>query len=467
MYRPSKKSPNKILWSIMLGILGVHLIALIAFGGWTVYQAVVPDDRTFEEPPSVEKIERVKLEYKVRMQQQQRKSQRPKQKLQVKQITDINMPDVDIQMPNINGAGGIGRFGENGFGDLSDGAGLNLGAVSVDLFDIKAKGEKFLFIVDVRKDLLQDAKGGIPTYRVIKEDVIRLINELPSGVLFNMILFDRVRMEIYQPQLVAATASNKKDFEQWLMPVNSSINTTGIRRRNYEPSSFKQPFAQRILSRDSAQNNAMLMVAVAGLEQRPDAIYILSDRMPDLTNLSETVRKSEKEIERSKKEFLDRIEERTEFDTVEEYRKARSATVAEISKRVQDVKRKEAAARAKKGIPPRVYSRKENIELRDRVEKQVAKDFKDYTPPISGMAQNESLTISERETLDWLEQQQRLFFDQYADERPQLNAIVFRGKDESVSETEEEVIERFVDIFDGDYRVLVGLGQIDSSAAAQ
>lgn len=450
----------------MLGVLAVHLVALIIFGGWTVYQAVMPKDPSFEEPPPAEKIERVKLEYKVRMQEQQKKSARPKQKLQVKQISDINMPDMDIQVPNLNGSGAIGRFGDSNFGELGDGGGLSLGEISVDLFDIKAKGEKFLFIVDVRRDLLQDAKGGIPTYTVIKEDVTELVNGLPSGVLFNMILFDGYRLEAWRPQLFPATAENKKNFAEWLKPINTGIGQLGVRTHNYRPSALNQPFAERVRSSQGG-NNQLLLAAVAGLEQRPDAIYILSDSMPDLEKIIERERRSEKEIKDMAAAYLDRIQSQTDFDTVEEYRRARSRSDAEIRKRVYQYKAKENEARSKKGIPPRVYTGGENNELRDRIEKQVAKDFDGYVPWIGGYSGAENNVIPEREVTDWLEKQQRLFFDQNADERPQLNAIVFKGKDETVSKEDEEVIDDFVDIFGGDYRILIGLGGIDSAKAAQ
>ena len=446
----------------MLGILGIHLLALIAFGSWTVYQAVVPKDPTFEEPPPVEKIERVQLEYKVRMQQQQKKSQRPKQKLQVKQVSDIAMPDMDIAVPNINGSGGIGRFGEGGFGDLGDGGGLSLGEVSVDLFDIKAKGEKFLFVVDVRPDLLQDKKGGIPTYDVIKKDVIGLVNDLPSGVLFNMILFDRARMEIWRPNLVPATSTNKEAFAEWIAPVNSSLKEKGVRTRNFRPKAEEQPLGKRIRSDSWNAGNAQFMAMIAALEQQADAIYILSDSLPSLENIKERLAKDEKALEDQRENYLDRIKEATEFDSIEEYKKARKATSDEVSRRAREFKERENKARQKKGIPPRVYTRGENNQLRSRMEKVVAKDFKDYVPYVRGYNSNEYDPIPERELRDWIEMQQRLIYDQNNDERPQLNAIIFKGEDETVSESEEDNIDDFVDIFDGDYRVLIGLGKIDS-----
>ena len=119
------------------------------FGGITLYEAMRPLDADFEDPPPAEKIERVKLEYKVRMQEKQKQSARPKQKLQVQSVNNVNMPDLDIQVPNLGSSGNVGRFGDGRFGELEGGS-LGIGEVSVDLFDIKSKGEKFLFVIDVR-----------------------------------------------------------------------------------------------------------------------------------------------------------------------------------------------------------------------------------------------------------------------------------------------------------------------------
>lgn len=480
MYHPQKKSPNKILWTIMLGILGFHLIALVIFGGFTVYDALKAKDPAFEEPPPAEKIERVQLEYKVRMQEKQKQSQRPKQKLQVKQISEMKMPDMNIQVPNLNNTANIGRFGNGNFGNIGDGGGLNLGNVSVNLFDIKAKGEKFLFVVDVRRELMQDAKGGIPTYNVIKNDIIRLVNELPSGVLFNMLLFDGASLEIWKPQLVAATATNKEEFEKWLLPVNSSATNLGVRSRNYRPAAFNQPFASRLMTsyglttagaleqRSDAiyicRANSIVLTTAGALEQRPDAIYILSDSLPSLEDLREEDRRTPEEIRKSQEDYLDRVKSQTDFETLQEYQAARLKTTSEMSKRISEFKRNENKARTAKGIAPRVYSSSENSRLRNDMEKEVSKlDF--YVPGVEGAKMIDRDSIPEGEVEDWLETQLRLQFDQNFDDRPQLNAIIFRGEDEGFSEEQEDAVDDYVDRFDGDYRVLIGLGEINSASA--
>ncbi|MEM0966694.1 MAG: hypothetical protein AAGJ81_11145 [Verrucomicrobiota bacterium] len=447
----------------MSGILAIHIVALLIFGGFTVYDAFMPDDASFDDPPPLEKIERVQLEFKVRMQEKQKQSQRPKQKLQVQQISQMEVPDVDIQVPDINNGRGIGRFGDGNFGGM--GGGLGLGDVSVDLFDIRAKGEKFLFVVDVRSELLQDAKGGIPTYNVIKEDITRLVNELPSGVLFNMILFDRERMETFRPNLVPASAENKKLFANWLAPVNLNANSTGIRRSNFRPQAFQQPVAQRLLSRTNQSaglRNVWLLSAVAGFEQKPDAIFYLSDHLTDFENVEERITHDSEGLKKAREEYLDRIEDATDLESIEEYQRARSVVIGKRDEKVRAFQQRENQQRARKGVPPRVYSMSELFQLRRQMEEEVEDELEGYVPHVRGL--QEYQPIPAREIEDWIEQNQRLQFDQSGDERPQFNAIIFRGKDEEVTKEEENVIDDFVDTFGGNYRILKGLGAIDSDA---
>ncbi|MGE9291463.1 MAG: hypothetical protein ACQKBT_10765 [Puniceicoccales bacterium] len=456
MYHPRKSPPNKILWSIIAAILMLHVVALAVFGGLTLYEAIRPSEATFDEPPPLEKIERVKLEYKVRMQEKQQKSARPKQKLQVKSVQNVRMPDVSIQVPNLGNSANIGRFGDENFGDLGDDNGLDMGGISVELFDIKAKGEKFLFVIDVERDLMQDSKGGLLTYNVIKEDLTNLILDLPSGVLFNVMLFDEGKLELWKPNLVAATKSNKEDFAAWLKPVNSSPTQIGVRRENYRPKSWSSDVAQNLLKTRWATGNEVYLVTMGILEQHPDAVYLFSDYLPALDSARfRTDEDNEKALEEYRKKIKD-----AGFDSEEDYKKKRSAYWPKIEKQMNAIKAKEAKEREEKGIPPRIYSRGESSRLRWEVEKELQKDDDDYVPYITPHWIYS--TYSEREMEQYFERLMRLEFDQNSDERPVLNAVIFKGEDEEWSKEQDRAVDDFIDYFDGEYRVLKGLGAIDS-----
>lgn len=455
MYRPKKNRPNKIFWIIAGGILGAHLIALAIFGGIVLFSPPEPDGDPFEEPPIAEKIDPVQIEFKRNLQEKQKKTQRPKQKLQVQTVNNLAMPDVDIQVPSLSNNADIGRVG-GGFGDLG-GAELGVGDMSVSLFDVKATGEKFLFAIDVNRDLLQDSKGGIPTYDVIKEDILEVISGLPSGVLFNVILFDRERMEAWRPEMEPATRNNKESVEKWLAPVNASAGSVGIRRQNFRPKAWEIPLIADGLSTASGYHGNYITMVTAGLlEQQPDGIFILSDGLP---GFSDARMKTEEDRRKEKEAFMEKIDD-LGFDTEVEYRKARAATHSELMRRVREFKAEENKKRAKKGLPPRVYTWGETRKLQSEIEADLKREMDDYVPVIRV---HEITEVDEDEIEDLYERLLRMHYDQSGANRPRVNAIIFKGKDEEVSRGEEDDIDDFVDFFDGDYRILKGLGAIDSS----
>ena len=392
------------------------------------------------------------------MREQQQKSARPKQKLQVKSVQSLDMPDVDIQVPNLNNTAGIGRIGDGNFGDLG-GGGLDVGQISVELFDIKARGEKFLFAIDVERDLMKDSKGGLPTYNVIKEDLTQLINELPSGILFNVMLFDEGRLELWRPSLVPASSANKEDFAKWLAPVNSGPSSIGVRNDNYRPQSWNSEMGKNLLGTKWSNGNEVYLTVMGMLEQRPDAIFLFSDYLP---GLDRGRYRAEEDMQKSKDEYAEKIK-RAGFESEADYKRKRDAYWPKVSKRIADLKAEESRERQAKGIPPRIYSRGENSELRRNVEEVLKKeDKKNYVPFIA--IDWKYTAISEREMESFFERLMRLEFDQNSDDRPVVNAIIFKGEDEEWTKQNDRDVDDFVDFFDGDYRVLKGLGAIDSGS---
>ncbi|MEM0966693.1 MAG: hypothetical protein AAGJ81_11140 [Verrucomicrobiota bacterium] len=442
----------------MAGILAVHLVALLIFGGMTVYEAILPDDPSFDEPPPVEKIERVQLEFKVRMQEKQKQSERPKQRLQVRQISQMDVPDVDIQVPDISTNRGIGRFGDERLGDM--GGGLGLGEVSVSLFDIRAKGEKFLFVIDVYRNLMQDSKGGLLTYNVIKEDLTNLIEDLPSGVLFNIMLFQRGQLELWRPSLVAASTSNKESSARWLKGVNSGPNQIGVRNKNFIPKSWNSEFGQNLVETPWMTQNDVYLAVMGILEQRPDAVYLFTDNLP---GMEKSTYRSPEDLENTEEQFRNALK-RAGFDSEAEYTAKRNPYEPKIQRKIDDFKRNETEQRRVNGLPPRIYTWGESDQLRKDIEEQLEKDDDDFVPLIRRIDYHVFSEYSEREIDQVFETLLRLEYDQNSDERPVLNAIVFKGADEDWTRDEDRAADDFVDYFNGEYRILKGLGAIDSEA---
>ena len=270
---------------------------------------------------------------------------------------------------------------------------------------------------------MQDSKGGLPTYKVIKEDVNSLIQGLPAGVLFNVLLYDGTKIEAWRPQLAPATSQNKKAFDSWFGPVNSGPDQTGIRKRNLNAEEWNSDMAQRLRTVPWRSQNYNFLVAMAALEQVPDVVYWFSDSLPSFEN---ALQRTEEDIRETKEEYQERIED-AGYDSKDEYRRARSKINQKIKTKVEEVKRAEQAKRKKQGIPPRIYSPGENRALFKRVEKQ----FEDDPDYVGGIHPRRRYTeIRERDLEQFFERLLRMRFDQQNSQRPVVNAVIFRGADE-------------------------------------
>jgi hypothetical protein len=152
------------------------------------------------------------------------KKKRPKPKVHkrivVKTRTNQKMPD--IKMPEIRGIkGGLGSSDSAG---LSGAGSLGFSMPEINLFGVKTRGEKVFIVLDSSPRIMSDEIGGIRAYRLVKEELIRILKTLPPTTLFNMAVYDRQKnhTETYLifPEMVPASQTNLKKVEEWLMPLN-------------------------------------------------------------------------------------------------------------------------------------------------------------------------------------------------------------------------------------------------------
>ncbi|MGE9292026.1 MAG: hypothetical protein ACQKBW_00300, partial [Puniceicoccales bacterium] len=223
-----KRKVNLPLIEVIAISLIVHLVAIIGLGGYTIYTALAPEDPDMEAPPPPERIEPNKLQQQVRIQQQQKRSSRPVQKISVTNASSVNLPDLSVDMPTVNTTVAVG--GNYGAGRLDDdfgGGGIDFSKSAVDFFGIKSTGERVTFIVDASKYMLEDKKGGLPAYNIIKEEISKMVDKLSSGTLFNVMFYDGGKLQAYSTKLLPATRQNKELFKEWIKPINKDIGSVG------------------------------------------------------------------------------------------------------------------------------------------------------------------------------------------------------------------------------------------------
>ena len=204
---PQKKKMNPLLMKVIVISVGIHVIAGFIAGIITVAKTVIPDDAQFEEPPAVVEEEPpppVKVQIKPQQPKQQaaqRLTMRPVANIAVAQV-DVNLPDMEQNFTVSAGLGGMG--GGSLLGGTRGSIGMGLSDVSV--FGLKTRAERILFVIDANRQMVTDKKGGLNSYKVIKDEVTDMVGNLSAGTLFNVMLQDRSRTMLFKPQLSSAGA---------------------------------------------------------------------------------------------------------------------------------------------------------------------------------------------------------------------------------------------------------------------
>jgi len=237
MLPPTKKRKiNPLLLKVIFISVAIHLLAALILGSITIYKFVVPSEAQFEEPPVVEQ-EEPPPPVKVQIKPQQPKQQQA-QRLTMRPVANIAVANVDVNLPNMEqnftvstGLGGMG--GGSLLGGTRGNIGMGLSDVSV--FGLKSRAERILFVIDANRQMITDKKGGLNSYKIIKDEITDMVGNLSAGTLFNVMLQDRTKMMLFKPQLVSAGSEVHQQLIQWINPINASATTVWRKSRNSKP----------------------------------------------------------------------------------------------------------------------------------------------------------------------------------------------------------------------------------------
>ena len=208
---------------ISLAIHAVLIVIAVSFVAVTVIKKEEQNFQTKEVKRPRIKLKR--LQAPINME----KKRKPKPKLRKRLVVKprLNQKIPDIKMPEITGVkGGIG----SGAGDgLGGGGGVGFTMPEIKIFGIKGKGEKIVLILDSTTEMMADKMGGIPAYTVIKNEMMRIVDELPPTALFNVLVYDHRQTAMAFPALVAASDANAAKLREWITPLNSVSKGMGDR----------------------------------------------------------------------------------------------------------------------------------------------------------------------------------------------------------------------------------------------
>lgn len=456
-FRP-KKEKRGLLSQVFIIVAIIQVVLLITMGSVIVTQSIITEEKKFDAPPTIEKVDQARKETRVRVQQQQKKTQKLTRRISITNPQNTNLPQVNITLPPTMSMGA----GISAISNIDMTSKFNIVTTTVDIGGIKSKTEKVLICIDTGKYLMTDERGGLDTYKAIREDIKKLINNLPPTVLFNLMAYSTeygTSINMFQPSLVAATSANKKMACDFVEPLNASLSRLGPGGNNYK---LKYPFLPQPPDSNHYSQYASNIYRIyqAALEQGADTIYILTtswtdpERIKKPWNNAQTQRyirdmaRYSENVERQRRQAGWNDQKQIEYE--------REDMIARRDgiKKAREWIKAENDRRAKKGQPlytGNVYKAMYDNKFYVRP--------KEVPPSIGVKAPEVKFESYGRSGI--LKYYDKLFKEVYRDKQmkpPTLNMIVFRGKNENLTPAENRVIKQFTSSNNGGRsRVLRGL----------
>lgn len=430
---PSSRKMNLPLMEAAGVAILLHIVGLVVLGSVTLYRYTRPPQTEFAAPPPMERIEPEKLEYEVQVKQHQQQSSRPRQqRLTVTAVGDLSLPEMDLNLVpvtpqvSVNAAGA--RTG-GGLGSAFGRTGIGFGTSAVNFFGIKAQGERIVFIVDASKNMLVDEKGGIPAYAIVKEELVRLVQALSPGTLFNVMIYSGDRINAFAETTVPATTATKGRVADWVAPINTSLEVAGRVSNNVTITGSYPPVGGDIEKWPRAVQAAM--------EMGVDSVFLLVSGW-QWHNRTPT---PEEEAEAARRRDRDGWDERDEEDLQEAY--------AETREWLEEENRR----RAERGLPPKVV-----VNFRSLVEEVV--DDVEFRPS-DGLRRR----YNAEEVIETLSTMRREIAQEREEGRPDVHVVLFLGVDQKDDPDENRVVRYFKEYTrtsGGKFRILQGLAALEN-----
>ncbi len=261
--------------SAMVVSLAIHAVLIVVALSFVAVTVITKEDQKFEAKP-VNRPKMVLKKLQVPVNIKKRKPQKPKLRKRIVVQPRLNQSMPDIKMPEITGVkGGMGSAAGDGLGGAG---GVGFSMPEIELFGIKSKGEKIFIILDASGDMMVDEIGGIPAYTIIKSELVRILEELNSTVLFNIAVYGGGGDYTLFPNLVSASAPNVAKVEKWLEPLNAF--TKGMGDKNYGPKTLGSGGIR--ISGDNqieplrGNIGYWALPMMRAMEQQADSVFLLS-----------------------------------------------------------------------------------------------------------------------------------------------------------------------------------------------
>ena len=443
-----------MLLKVFLISAGVHAVALFILGSITVYKYIIPDEAQFEEPDAIVE-EQPPPEVKIEIKQQAAPQQQAMQNLRMKQVGNVAVSAVDVNLPNMQQSftvsAGMGGFGSGSLLGGTRGT-LGIGMSDVSVFGLKTRAERILFVIDANRQMVTDAKGGLNSYKIIKDEITDMVGNLSAGTLFNVMIADRRNNKVFKQQLVPAGQQVHQQLIQWMAPINADARNPGLEGargvgRERLETLTEEAIQKDILWANSPGNDTAFMTQIA-IEQDVDAIFFIAGY--------------HRGFERVRRRLTEQEEaDWIRFSTSRKYQEQLAEHQKEVplmQKRINDKMAKINAERTKKGQPARVLNSRHGI-YSDTLELELK--WETEHPGWRPVYWREP-----REIEKYFKAVVDVLYTNKGGVKPSVNVILFLAGDEEMREEWEDQLDDYADFFRGKYRIIRGLAEIKSARSS-
>ena len=447
---------NSLLFNVLIVSAVVHLLIGLVLGGIKVVSYIIPDEAHFEEPPEVTE-EEPPPDVKVEIKPSPRTALKGSNDFKTRQVGSIAVASIAVDLPSMGDSfsirtGDVGSFG-GASNIIGSGRGqLEFGTSQVNVFGIKAKAERILFVIDTNRQMVTDKKGGLNSYRVIKDEITDMVGNLNAGTLYNVMLQDRSKTLLFKPNLVTAGSESHAQLVKWVAPINSNADKPGLEgvRGAKRPtlSALTESSVYPAL-RLGHRGNETIFITQHALEQNIDTIFFITGYHQGFEAVRRDLNEKE-EIEWQKK-----INSREYKEQLAEHQKE----VPVMQQRIINELNRINTERKKKGQPPRVLEQRHGVYSNAN---ELGLNWKTRHP-----GHRPHPLIKPRDIRKYVTQLNEQLYQQFDKPVPSINVVLFLAEDEAFSNQAQQQLKDYVSFYKGKHRIIRGEKEIKSARTAK
>jgi len=273
-----RKRVRRLIITIVLISLGIHLVAGIVAGVVIIARYLIPPPAEFKVVKDI-RIPAKQREHRMAMRDFDSMAPRPSfsDRLQSTKPAAFALPelpklpieqampvDPDMIASPIAGFGGTGNG--QGYGNGRGGSQVNFN-FKISFFGIRDQGRNVVVLVDTSNSMFTRVRHGQAyhfNFKTIKDETIKLIKGMNINALFNVVIYEGGAMA-FSEKSQPATDANKAAAEDWIANLDEDPDATISGRRGSGP---------KLMEGSGTRLDTGMKMA---FRMNPDVIFLITD----------------------------------------------------------------------------------------------------------------------------------------------------------------------------------------------